>query len=444
MDIRLSIAIAAGKMTRFAIRAIGRNASSFPGGVALKLCPDLLRRMQMPKKIVAVTGSNGKTTTTQMIHAALQRAGMNVICNTEGSNQIQGVTAMFLKHCTLGGVVKADAALIESDERFCQYTFKQITPDYMVITNLYRDQMTRNGHSEFVRKELAKGLPEKTVLIVNADEPVSAALAVGRKAIRYGLAADLFPEKEGTPHAYHDGAYCPVCYAPMSYESRVFSHVGNYKCPSCGFARGTVDHEVSAGADGAFLLDGQYTITPQMYNTNFAYNIAAAYAALVDAFDFQAEQAAASLDRFVIRGDRLHEFELNGHRGLFTLTKHENSMAYNAALAELNTVKEATLVLIVDQLSRKYIANDMSWLWDIDFEPAGADGVKRVLVSGQFAYDVAVRLQFAGVDPERLTVEPDMDKMMMDLKENAVGDIYVMTCFTDVGKFTSRLKEVQA
>jgi hypothetical protein len=181
-----------------------------------------------------------------------------------------------------------------------------------------------------------------------------------------------------------------------------------------------------------------------MYNTNFAYNIAAAYAALVDAFDFQAEQAAASLDRFVIRGDRLHEFELNGHRGLFTLTKHENSMAYNAALAELNTVKEATLVLIVDQLSRKYIANDMSWLWDIDFEPAGADGVKRVLVSGQFAYDVAVRLQFAGVDPERLTVEPDMDKMMMDLKENAVGDIYVMTCFTDVGKFTSRLKEVQA
>jgi hypothetical protein len=119
-------------------------------------------------------------------------------------------------------------------------------------------------------------------------------------------------------------------------------------------------------------------------------------------------------------------------------------MAYNAALAELNTVEEATLVLIVDQLSRKYIANDMSWLWDIDFEPAGADGVKRVLVSGQFAYDVAVRLQFAGVDPERLTVEPDMDKMMMDLKENAVGDIYVMTCFTDVGKFTSRLKEVQA
>lgn len=443
MDIRMLLAIAAGKMTRLAIRAIGRNASSFPGGVALKLCPDLLRRMQMPSKIVAVTGSNGKTTTTQMIYAAVRSAGIDVICNTEGSNQIQGVTAMFLRHCTLGGKVKADAALIESDERFCQYTFKQVIPDYMVITNLYRDQMTRNGHSEFVRKELAKGLPEQTTLIINADEPVCASLAVGRKAVRYGLASDVFHEKEGTPYAYHDGAYCPVCYAEMDYAGRVFSHVGDYKCPSCGFSRGVVDHEITAEKDGAFVLDQKHAVVPQMCNTNFAYNIVAAYTTLVEAFELTPENAAASLDHFVIRGDRLHEFSLSGHRGLFTLTKHENSMAYNAALAELNAAKEATLVLIVDQLSRKYIANDMSWLWDIDFEPAASEGVKRVIVSGQFAYDAAVRLQFAGVSPERLTVEPDMDKMMADLKENAVGDIHVMTCFTDVGKFTSRLLEVQ-
>ena len=442
MDIRMTLAIAAGKMTRWAIRLIGRSASSFPGGVALKLCPDLLKRIQMPEKIVAVTGSNGKTTTTQMIYAALKASGKNVICNTEGSNQIQGVTAMFLSHCTLGGKVKADMALIESDERFCQYTFKQIEPDYMLITNLYRDQMTRNGHSEFVRKELAKGLPEKTVLIINADEPISASLSVGRSAVRYGLSANIFPEKEGTSHAYHDGAYCPVCYAGMTYQNRVFSHVGNYICPSCGFARGQVDHEITAVKDGAFVLDEKHVIVPQMCNSNFAYNIAAAYATLVNAFGFTGEDAARLLDRFTIREDRLHEFELNGHRGLFTLTKHENSMAYNAALAELKGVENATLVLIVDQLSRKYVANDMSWLWDIDFEPAG--GVSRVLVSGQFAYDVAVRLQFAGVREDRLTVEPDLDKMMADLKENAVGDIYVMTCFTDVGKFTSRLKEVQA
>lgn len=442
MDIRMTLAIAAGKMTRLAIRLIGRNASSFPGGVALKVCPDLLRRMQMPKKIVAVTGSNGKTTTTQMIYSAVRSAGMNVICNTEGSNQIQGVTAMFLSHCTLSGKVKADMALIESDERFCQYTFKQITPDYMLITNLYRDQMTRNGHSEFVRKELAKGLPEKTVLIVNADEPISSSLTVGRTAVRYGLSSAVFPEKEGTVHAYHDGAYCPVCYAEMTYSGRVFSHVGNYICPSCGFARGQVDHEITSVRDGAFVLDGEYAVVPQMCNSNFAYNIVAAYATLVKAFDFSPKDAAQALDHFVIRGDRLHEFELNGHRGLFTLTKHENSMAYNAALSELNGVENATLVLIVDQLSRKYVANDMSWLWDIDFEPVR--GVSRVLISGQFAYDVAVRLHFAGISEDRMTVEPDLDKMMADLKENAVGDIYVMTCFTDVGKFTSRMKEVQA
>ncbi len=444
MDIRMSFAIMAGKLTRLAIKMIGRSASSFPGGVALKLCPDLLRRMSLPKKIVAVTGSNGKTTTTQMIYTAARESGIHLICNTEGSNQIQGVTAMFLQHCTLGGRVNADVALIESDERFCQYTFKQLTPDYMVITNLYRDQMTRNGHSEFVRKELQKGIPEGTTLIVNADEPVSASLAVGRKAITYGVSADVFSEPEGTSHAYHDGAYCPVCYAKMSYTHRVFSHVGDYTCSSCGFARGAVDHEITAIQDGAFLLDGAHAVTPQMCNSNFAYNIVAAYTTLVKAFDFTSEKAAQALDHFVIRGDRLHEFNLNGHRGLFTLTKHENSMAYNAALHALQDVEQATLVLIVDQLSRKYTANDMSWLWDIDFEMAASEGVKRVILSGQFAYDLAVRLAFAGVAEERMTVEPDLDNMMADLKDNAVGDIYVMTCFTDVGKFTSRLKEVQA
>ena len=102
------------------------------------------------------------------------------------------------------------------------------------------------------------------------------------------------------------------------------------------------------------------------------------------------------------------------------------------------------MVLIVDLLSRKYIANDMSWLWDIDFELLADERVKRVIVGGRFADDVACRLLFAGVPQDRLTVCPDLDEMMDSLYKNPVGDLYLLTCFTDVGKFTKRLREEKA
>ena len=177
MDLKMTFAILAGKAARAGLRLLRRPASSFPGAVALRLCPDLLRRMRLPEKIVAVTGSNGKTTTTELCYKAARAAGIDLICNTEGSNQIEGVTALFVRYATLSGRVKADTALIESDERFCQYTFSYFAPADVLVTNLYRDQMTRNGHPEFVKKELAKGLPAASRLILNADEPLSASAA---------------------------------------------------------------------------------------------------------------------------------------------------------------------------------------------------------------------------------------------------------------------------
>ena len=117
-------------------------------------------------------------------------------------------------------------------------------------------------------------------------------------------------------------------------------------------------------------------------------------------------------------------------------------MAYDGALDKLAaTKKDATLVVIVDQLSRKYTANDMSWLWDIDFERAVTDRVRRVVLGGRFAWDLALRFDFTGMDPGRVFVKPDLDEMMDFLYAEPVGEIYVMTCFTDVNKFLGRLKE---
>ena len=254
------------KLLRFLGGLLGRG-SSLPGLVALRLCPDVLGRLKLPDTVVAVTGSNGKTSTTELVRKAALATGKRVVCNSEGSNQTEGVATALLSAASLTGRVRADIVILESDERFCQYTFRHITPSHIAVLNLYRDQLTRNGSSEFVKGELKKGLPEGSTLILNADEPMSASLAEGRTApvLWFGVSPDAMRE-QGIPHAYDDGAYCPVCTGEMVYDYRVFAHLGGYRCTRCEFARPTPHHAVTGSEDGVYTMDGRHRIVPQLDN----------------------------------------------------------------------------------------------------------------------------------------------------------------------------------
>ncbi|MEG1650588.1 MAG: MurT ligase domain-containing protein [Oscillospiraceae bacterium] len=425
---------------------IGRG-SSLPGLIALRLDKNILSKIKLPDTVVAVTGSNGKTSTTELIREAAKAAGKRFVCNSEGSNQIEGVTTALLKSCNFKGEVQADVVILESDERFCQHTFSFFAPTHIVVTNIFRDQLTRNGNSEFVLGELEKGLPKSSVLILNADDPMSASLCEGRKnVIWYGIDKSACTESTEVHHAYNDGAFCPICKARMDYDYRIQAHLGGYRCTKCGFRRFETAHAVTATGKKDITLDGKYKIRPQINNLMFAYNIAAAFTVSVEVMKIKPDKAAKALDSHMLTSGRVRSFKIKGHKGLFMLSKHENSMSYNGTLKTIvdSESREMTVVLIVDLLSRKYVANDMSWLWDVDFELLADKRIKKIFVSGQFANDVACRLLFAGVEDERLFIEPNLDKMMDGLYEAPHGDVYVMTCFTDVGKFTKRLREESA
>ena len=178
------LAIVICKLLRAVGKAVGKG-SSLPGKAALKICPDILERVELPEYIIAVTGSNGKTSTVEMIAHLLTQNGKSVAWNKEGSNQIEGVTTMVLGSSTLGGKVKKDILLIESDERFARYTFKYISPTHYVITNLYRDQLTRNGHPEWVYDALSDSINNKMQLILNADDPLVSLFGYQKKDVIY-------------------------------------------------------------------------------------------------------------------------------------------------------------------------------------------------------------------------------------------------------------------
>ena len=323
---RKLLAILVCKAGRWIGKRIGKG-SSLPGKAALKICPDILQRVTLPRRIIAVTGSNGKTSTVEMIAAILRAAGLTVIYNEEGSNQTEGVATLILDHADWRGNVKADALLIESDERYAAHTFRWFHPTHFVITNLYRDQLTRNGHPDSVYEAILPALAPETQLILNADDPFSARFAW--ESPESSAQSEKSPVTENTSRAtmetsgaqsrteslsrkgkfsgnvtwfglnrcsvsmdvpggaYHDGAFCPVCGNPMSYDYAHFNHIGAYHCESCGYAKPRTDFtatELDLSA-GILVIDGEVKIHLAFRSIYNVYNILAAYAVVLFFFN---------------------------------------------------------------------------------------------------------------------------------------------------------------
>ena len=352
---RAFFAILICKLGRFAGKLVGRG-SSLPGKFALKICPDILSRVQLPAHIIAVTGSNGKTSTVEMIAAALRAAGKTVVYNAEGSNQIEGVTTTVLTHATLGGKVRSDVLLIESDERYAAHSFRYFHPTHFVVTNLYRDQLTRNGHPEWVYDALLPAIHPETELVLNADDPLSSCFARGHEKVRwFGL--DRCPTDQEAPGGvYHDGACCPVCGGPMTYDFVHYNHIGSYHCSACCHRRPEKTDFTATALDlegGKLTLDGQFTVSLAFRSIYNVYNILAAYAACRLA-GVPGETIAGTVSNYILKNGRMQTFHLGGHHGTLLTSKHENSIAYDTNLRYIRqeAKRPCVVLVIVDAVSR--------------------------------------------------------------------------------------------
>lgn len=437
---RTFLAILLCKFGHFVGKLIGKG-SSMPGKFALKVCPDVLRRVTLPKHIIAVTGSNGKTSTVEMIAAVLRADGKTVVYNEEGSNQIEGVTTLVLTHATLGGTVRADVLLIESDERYAARTFQFFHPTESVITNLYRDQLTRNGHPEWVYDSILPALHPETELILNADDPLSSCFAQGRERVKWFGLDRCSISTDAPTGVYHDGAYCPVCHAPMEYDYVHYNHIGAYRCTKCGHKKPETDYTVTAVdlENAQVSIDGGATIALAFRSIYNIYNILAAYAACREC-GVSGETAASVLGGYLLKNGRMQTFRLGAHHGTLLTSKHENSIAYDTNLRYIAaSKKDCAVLVIVDAVSRKYFTSETSWLWDIDFDQLRAPHVKRVVLAGRYCNDLAERFSFTELD--NWSVEPDIAAAASELKSNGDEELFVVTCFSDRDKILSRVEK---
>ena len=387
-------------------------------------------------------GSNGKTSTTELIYNVLTQNGYSVGCNLEGSNQTEGVTTAILNSCNLKGEVQKDALVIESDERYLRHTLKFFTPSHLVITNLYRDQMTRNGNPEIIYNIIKEAYLEKiTHLILNADDPLSGSFGFKHtNATYFGMNETNISKKENDS-VYDDGIYCPICHGKLEYSYHNYSHIGSFKCTKCEYKRANPQFAVTDVdlKDGKVKINNKYELQLSLRNVYTAYNVLAAFA-VSSQIGIKEDDAIKSLSNYVMKNDRVQEFEIGEHKGMLLTSKHENSIAYNQSISYvINENKPCTVVVIVDQISRKYFTSETSWLWDIDFEKLNSNCVEKVILAGKYIHDLKSRFEYSDCDMSKVDCFENLDEMMNFVKENAKGYIYLITCFTDRYKFINRI-----
>lgn len=426
----------------YKIGKILKKGSSKPGQIALKLDKNILSKIKMPEDVIVVTGSNGKTSTTEMIYNVLTDNGYTVGCNLEGSNQTEGVTTMILNSCNLKGEVTKDALVIESDERYLRHTLKFFKPKYLVVTNLYRDQMTRNGHPELIYDIIKEGISDDMHLILNADDPLSSLYGFKRENVTYfGMNESEISTKENTS-IYNDGKYCPNCKKPLSYSYYNYAHIGGFKCENCGHERKEPQYALTSIdlKAGEIEINNKYRLELGLRSIYNAYNVLAAFA-VSSLLEIKPENILKTLNDYIMKNDRVQTFEVAGHNGMLLTSKHENSISYNQSISYvLSEDKPCTVVFIIDAVSRKYFTSETSWIWDIDFEKLNAHCVKKVILAGKYVHDLIARFEYSDIDKSKVTVAHTLDEMMKEVREHSEGSVYVITCFSDRMKFLDRLK----
>ena len=413
--------ILAGKTIKY-LAALRGGGSALPGLFVEKIDPDFVPRTlaQLPRGVVVVSGTNGKTTTTKMVVELLESQGLKVFTNRTGSNFVRGVAAALLGEVDGKGKLAADIAVLELDEAHAVHFVRVVQPRYSLRLNVMRDQLDRFGEIDTTAGMLAKIAAATTEkVIINREDPRLLKLgksSPSEKVAYFGLSEALrarFP----TDDDMRSGVGSSSARPPQ--------------------ALSVLESFTDEGA--TFALDGRALSTPlklegiyNIYNAAAALGLAGAVAGDIDYEKLR--HALGNVTPAFGRGERVM---VNGRPVELVLVK--NPAGFRLSLQSFAPDGYATMIAINDNYAD---GRDMSWLWDVDFDSLRVGGV--ACVSGVRAYDMALRLQYEEVEVS--VVEPDLKKALKTfLAGTAPSRIYcTYTAMLALRRELGKITEVEA
>jgi UDP-N-acetylmuramyl tripeptide synthase len=431
MGIRTSLAIMTAKIAEKASKNIfHRQGVTWAGKLALMIDPNIITNLskKVRKDIFMVCGTNGKTTTNNLLAEALEAEGFKVICNSTGSNMLNGVAACFALSAKLSGKLDADYACIEVDEASTRRVTPFMKPNYLLITNLFRDQLDRYGEIDItmdILMEVINKLPDMKV-VINGDDVLLAYMAYVSKNefITFGI-KNRTPFDNSNKNEIREGAFCKICGAPLTYNFYHYGQLGDYYCTNCDFKRPDITYngsniDLSSGI--SFEVENRKLKTDYkgFYNV---YNILAAYS-VARASGLTLKKFEQMLSKFNPKNGRLEEFNIDGTKIVLNLAK--NPAGFNQNINVVMNDKELKDIIIVIN-DNGQDGKDVSWLWDVDFNLLKGENINKVIVSGIRGLDMGLRMKYEDTPYE---IAKDVENAITERIENGCNNLYLLVNYT--------------
>lgn len=409
--IRYFAAMTAAKCAHLGLRMLGRNATYLPGKIALKLCPDFMGYLEKPETVICVTGTNGKTTVSNLLNSLLTRCGYDVVNNSLGSNVQAGICCALMCNSKFSGKPKKNTAVLEVDERSSLLIYRYLTPDYLICNNIMRDSIKRNAHTDFISYVISTAVPKETKLILNADDIICSHLCPEISNRTYfGISAEKPDENVRAPYL-RDIVYCPECGGKLESEYLRYNHIGRTSCPKCGYGTPMPDFcvtEIDRAANTFTVTHDGKDERFELINGNITnlYNFCAVIT-LANKLGIPYERLSEIFGELEIVKTRFNETELNGRKLTAILAKGENPIAVSGVINYVSSYHEQhkSMILMLDDVEDNHNnSENTSWIFDTDYRGLCDPSIDEIIFVGKRAHDYRLHALMTGVDPQKLKI----------------------------------------
>ncbi|MBC7319653.1 Mur ligase family protein [bacterium] len=443
--LRFYTSVLLGKLAVRSSRLFRFGGTSYPGKLALSIYPSILKELGEKLKLkVFITGTNGKTTTARVIATILEGLGTEFVHNRAGANLIRGVCTSLIERYSFRDSLCNAVGVFEIDEANLRLLVKDIKPDTIVITNLFRDQLDRYGEVDKLAgifRGIAEANPDVT-FIVNADDPLVSSVTynIPINALYFGI--DYKNEESYSSIA--DIRSCPFCDETLAYSKRYMGHQGVFECLACGFKRQEPDivaYNINSGLDSSsfdiLFKDKSFHIDVRLPGI---YNVYNTLSALLSCYSIgiPIEKSIENLSNVRTAFGRGERLNLKGKTVYILLAK--NPASFNEIIQLLSNKKDIVVLLIINDNIQDGM--DVSWLWDVNFE-ALMERSSLIVASGRRAYDMALRLKYGGFDIDRLLVEENSLKALeLAIEKSDRDEIFVIPTYTAMLELRKKLESL--